>query len=199
MLGHNRDRRMITIVFDIVFLACFFCAATVTAFASSGKIDVSPDNMAYISVIYGVVCSVSLILLICQSCLIRDKDVRLNLLFVSVLLCNIGYFALSISSTLEEALLANRIAYLGSVFLIFFMAADCVHMHQHRSISDCCQRRILRHLLQERFSGNSGWCFKAGQRVWFSALGVLFLSSGVFCCDDCSYNHLTAEKDGGIL
>ena len=63
MLGHNRDRRMITIVFDIVFLACFFCAATVTAFASSGKIDVSPDNMAYISVIYGVVCSVSLILL----------------------------------------------------------------------------------------------------------------------------------------
>ena len=121
MLGHNRDRRMITIVFDIVFLACFFCAATVTAFASSGKIDVSPDNMAYISVIYGVVCSVSLILLICQSCLIRDKDVRLNLLFVSVLLCNIGYFALSISSTLEEALLANRIAYLGSVFLIFFM------------------------------------------------------------------------------
>ena len=121
MLNYSRSRRLIKNIFYVVFFACFFCAVTVPAFASSGKIDVSPDNTAYISIIYGVVCSVSLILLICQCCLIKDKDTRLNLLFVSVLICNIGYFALSISRTLEEALLANRIAYLGSVFLILFM------------------------------------------------------------------------------
>ena len=34
---------------------------------------------------------------------------------------NIGYFALSISKTVEEALLANRLAYLGCVFLPLFM------------------------------------------------------------------------------
>ncbi|MDO4486653.1 MAG: LuxR C-terminal-related transcriptional regulator [Bacillota bacterium] len=121
MLNYSRSRRIIKNIFYVVFLACFFCAATATAFASSGKIDVSPSSTACISIIYGVVCSVSLILLICQCCLIKDKDTRLNLLFVSVLICNIGYFALSISRTLEEALLANRIAYLGSVFLILFM------------------------------------------------------------------------------
>ena len=121
MLNYSRGRSLIKYIFCIVVLACFFCAATTTAFASSGKIDVSTSSTACISIIYGVVCSVSLILLVCQCYLIKDKDTRLNLLFVSVLICNIGYFALSISRTLEEALLANRIAYLGSVFLILFM------------------------------------------------------------------------------
>lgn len=38
-------------------------------------------------------------------------------LHISVLIVNLGHFALSISKTLDEALLANRISYLGSVFL----------------------------------------------------------------------------------
>lgn len=121
MQNYSRSMRLIKKFFYIVFLACFFCATTAAAFATSGKIDVSPDNPACIPVIYGAACSVSLILLICQCCLIKEKDIRLNILFVSVFICNTGYFALSISRTLEEALLANRIAYLGSVFLVYFM------------------------------------------------------------------------------
>ena len=42
-------------------------------------------------------------------------------LYFSVFIANLGYFTLSISKTLEEALLANRIAYLGCVFLPLFM------------------------------------------------------------------------------
>ena len=39
------------------------------------------------------------------------------LLFSSVLVVNIGYYALSVSNTLAQALWTNRVSYLGSVFL----------------------------------------------------------------------------------
>ena len=45
----------------------------------------------------------------------------LILVFVSVALCNLGYFMISVSPNLGSALNSNRIAYLGSVFLPFFM------------------------------------------------------------------------------
>lgn len=48
---------------------------------------------------------------------IRKKNPWFILLFSSVFVVNLGYLALSVSGSLEEALLANRIAYLGSVFL----------------------------------------------------------------------------------
>jgi len=47
----------------------------------------------------------------------KKKDVWYLLLFTSVLIVNIGYFTLGISHSLDEALLANRLAYLGSVLL----------------------------------------------------------------------------------
>lgn len=69
------------------------------------------------SVVYGVITVVSLLLLVVYCVVINKKEFWFVLLFSSVFVVNIGYFALSISKTLEEALLANRIAYLGSVFL----------------------------------------------------------------------------------
>lgn len=69
------------------------------------------------SVIYGVIAVISLLVLVVYCGVINKKELWFILLFSSVFVVNIGYFALSISKTLEEALLANRIAYLGSVFL----------------------------------------------------------------------------------
>lgn len=48
---------------------------------------------------------------------IKEKDPWLVVLFASVLVVNTGYYLLSVSPTLEFALWANRIAYLGSVSL----------------------------------------------------------------------------------
>lgn len=57
------------------------------------------------------------------ACVLADKkrDVWLLLVFVSISVCNLGYFMLSISKNLGDALNSNRIAYLGSVFLPFFL------------------------------------------------------------------------------
>jgi len=73
------------------------------------------------SVLYGIISIMALILVGVCVAVDRKKDIWLLLLFVSVFICNIGYFMLSVSKTLEMALTANRIAYLGNVFLPFFM------------------------------------------------------------------------------
>lgn len=75
------------------------------------------EKSASVSVVYAITAAISLILLACYCWISRKKDPWFLLMFASVLVVNVGYFALSTSHTLEEALLANRIAYFGSVFL----------------------------------------------------------------------------------
>ncbi len=70
-----------------------------------------------IIIIYGVITVISLLLIVGYCSLIRDKDIWFILMFISVFVINAGYLTLSLSNTLTEALLANRISYLGSVFL----------------------------------------------------------------------------------
>ena len=70
-----------------------------------------------VSIIYGVCAILSLVLLVIYCYAIRQKETWFLLLFCAILVANIGYLSLSIAQNLEEALLANRIVYLGSVFL----------------------------------------------------------------------------------
>ncbi len=73
--------------------------------------------MSGISIIYIAAAICSLILLIIYSICIKKKNVWFWVLFSCICVVNVGYFALSISKTLGSALMANRVAYLGSVFL----------------------------------------------------------------------------------
>lgn len=74
-----------------------------------------------VSFIYGID-TVFALLLACGYCAtVKKKEMWLVWLYFSVFVANLGYFTLSISKTLEEALLANRLAYLGCVFLPLFM------------------------------------------------------------------------------
>lgn len=75
------------------------------------------NKSASMTIAYGITTVLSVILL-CMCCYILEKkELWMILLFSSIVIVNIGYFALAISRNLEEALLANRISYLGSVFL----------------------------------------------------------------------------------
>ena len=71
------------------------------------------------STVYGVAMAVSLLMIGIYYYVDRKHDKWLLLLFVSVAVCDFGYFLLSLSKTLDAALWANRIAYLGNVFLPF--------------------------------------------------------------------------------
>lgn len=75
------------------------------------------EKAASMAAVYGVAAFLSLLLLVGYCRIAKKRDSWYLLLFVSVVIVNIGYFALSISQSLDEALLANRISYFGSVFL----------------------------------------------------------------------------------
>lgn len=71
------------------------------------------------SAVYGLTMAISLLMIGVYYYVDRKHDKWLLLLFVSVAVCDFGYFLLSLSKTLGAALWANRIAYLGNVFLPF--------------------------------------------------------------------------------
>jgi len=75
------------------------------------------DKSMSITTIYGATVVLSLLVLIAYFALIRKKNLWYCLLFSSVPVVNIGYQWLSASTTLNSALWANRLSYLGSVFL----------------------------------------------------------------------------------
>lgn len=69
-----------------------------------------------ISVLYGVITVLSLLLMIGYFLFYKNKEVWLSLIHIFVFIINFGYYGLSISKTLEWALWANRITYFGAVF-----------------------------------------------------------------------------------
>jgi len=77
---------------------------------------------------YGIISIISFGLAVGYFALVKNKEPWMMLLFVSVFVVNLGYFSLSLSSTLEEALLSNRIAYLGSVFLPLSMLMTIINV-----------------------------------------------------------------------
>lgn len=86
----------------------------ISAFSGCTKIG---DKTASLIVVYSATMVLSVVLLSGYFFLVRKRDPWFILLFSSVVVVNAGYFSIASSSTLEEALLANRISYLGSVFL----------------------------------------------------------------------------------
>ena len=87
---------------------------------------------------YGIVALISLCMV--GICIAADKkrDAWLILVFVSVSFCNLGYFILSISKDLGSALNANRISYLGSVFLPFFLLMMANSSGNERPFTTIC-------------------------------------------------------------
>lgn len=73
------------------------------------------------SAAYGAIALISLLLIGVCVAVDKKRDINLLLLFVSVFVCNAGYFLISVSKTLTNALVSNAISYLGSVFLPLFM------------------------------------------------------------------------------
>lgn len=74
-----------------------------------------------IAVIYAVAAVISILILFGYCFFTKQKTLWFILLLSSVLIVNCGYLTLALSGNLSEALLANRISYLGSVFLPMFM------------------------------------------------------------------------------
>ena len=108
---HNKKKIVFAPVFWMMLLAVMQMSALAAGTSAGGA---KTFNM---SVAYGITTLLSLTLAGGYCLLMKKKDPWLLFLHASVVIVNLGYFSLSISKTLGEALLANRIAYFGSVFL----------------------------------------------------------------------------------
>ncbi|MBQ8836126.1 MAG: hypothetical protein IJ002_01295 [Clostridia bacterium] len=95
------------------------------------------DKALTMSAAYIATAVLSVIMLIGYCSLIRKKEKWMMLLFASTIVVNIGYLTLSLAPTLSAALMANRISYLGSVFLPLSMLMAIIkvsHIHYKRSL-----------------------------------------------------------------
>lgn len=73
------------------------------------------------SIAYGIILTVSIVFLILYCTLVKTKEKLVIVLFSCISIVNLGYFLLSLSKSLEFALIANKIAYLGQIFLLISM------------------------------------------------------------------------------
>lgn len=92
-------------------------------------------RMSGISIIYIAAAICSLVMLTIYSICIKKKNTWFWVLFLCICVVNVGYFALSISKTLDFALMANRIAYFGSVFLpmsMLFIILNATGLKYHK-------------------------------------------------------------------
>lgn len=77
----------------------------------------SGEKTASLVGVYIATAVISFGLLLGYFLLIKKRELWFVLLFSCVFIVNVGYLCLAVSDTLETALMANRVSYLGSVFL----------------------------------------------------------------------------------
>ncbi len=121
-MGNKTFHNTIGKLFLAAFVLCTFSAVfPLSVLAAESQLPPLVDNYINISVVYAFTAAMSFLLLILYLTLIKIRTVPFILLYTAVFLVNIGYLFLSLSGTVEEALLANRISYLGAVFLPLLM------------------------------------------------------------------------------
>ena len=85
-------------------------------------------EVRFLIITYAIMAIIATVLLIGYCALVRKKEPWLLLLYICVTIVNVGYFLISISKTVEFAIFANDIAYVGSVFLSMSMLLTIVKL-----------------------------------------------------------------------
>ena len=80
------------------------------------------------SIVYGILTVVALLLLVGHVVLVKKKEPWLIFLFCCVPLVNFGYFLMSLAQDKAYALIGNHTAYFGSVFLCLCMFMVVLHL-----------------------------------------------------------------------
>ena len=106
----------------------FLASTPILLFLSLSGCNAVGAKSASLTIIYGAAAVLSLLLLIGCCRLVRKNKAWLVILFSSVLVVNVGYTFLALSTSLSMALWANRVAYLGSVFLPLAMLMIILHV-----------------------------------------------------------------------
>lgn len=127
-IGKCLYRMLLAVMFSVLICVPAFATGT----------EVASKSHCSLPIIYGIVACLSLLLLLGYGLLHPKKEKWFLVLFSSVFVTNLGYFVLAVSKTLGEAMLANRIAYLGSVCLplcMLMIILELCEMRPHKAIT----------------------------------------------------------------
>lgn len=80
------------------------------------------------TIAYGSMLLIAIVLLIAYCLVIKKKEIWLVFFYISICIVQLGYLLLSISKTVELALLFNKIAYLGHISLLMSMFLNIVSL-----------------------------------------------------------------------
>lgn len=162
-------------------LLCVVTLLLAMALPVSAAGDAAYAKPGNASLLYGITAVLSLLLLVGYCCLIRRKDFWMLLLYICVFVVNLGYFALSISKNLEEAMLANRIAYLGSVFLplcMLMIIVNICRIRYHKSLLGLLICISVATFLLAASGGYLTWYYKEVSLELVNGVAVLKKSYG---------------------
>lgn len=81
---------------------------------------------------YGAAVVLSFLMVFAYNDLDLKKNVNYEMVFLATLISNIGYFSISMSKTVEEAILANKLTYLGGCFLPLFLLMTLCDLCKHK-------------------------------------------------------------------
>ena len=107
----------LTAVFTTVVFVLLSSSLNVFA-ASVNTVDKAQFNK---TIAYVVTTGIAFALLLGYCAVVKKKEITFLFLFIAVFVINMGYAFGSSSKTLPEALLANKISYVGAVFLPLLM------------------------------------------------------------------------------
>ncbi len=77
---------------------------------------------------YGITLALAVGLLIAYFLMVKEREFWLSMLYICVTVVNLGYLLISVANTVTFAVLANDVAYLGSVFLSMCMLLTIVRL-----------------------------------------------------------------------
>lgn len=106
---------------------CLVLLLPMHGYATPNSVTPPPETVN-LAIIYAITAALALLFVIGYCVFVKSRRLWLLFLFIAVFAVNVGYFALAISKTLSEALLANRLSYLGSVFLPLCMLMSVMEM-----------------------------------------------------------------------
>jgi DNA-binding CsgD family transcriptional regulator len=103
------------------------------------------------TIAYSITLALAVGLLIAYLFLVKTKEFWMTMLYICISVVNLGYLLLSIAYTVEFAVLANDIAYLGSVFLslcmFFTIVKLCGFETKRRYVIGCIISAVLMFLI----------------------------------------------------
>ena len=118
--------------FTNIFLNTSLNYVIIKSFQNHSKANLSIEGVYYIKsdymiqgndmdILYFITIILSLLLLVLYFFIDKKRNKWLLLIFISISICNIGYFFLASARNITFVIISNDIVYLGSVFLPFFM------------------------------------------------------------------------------